>query len=174
MKAFSALGIDFPTLVAFIINFIVLFVVLRLLLWKPILKNLDARRERIAESLRTAENVRQQASESQRVVQEQLEQARREGQQLIAQAQQAGSRIQEEARASAAQQQETMLARARNEIQLERDTAIGELRREFADLTIAAAEKVIGQSLDRQSHQRLIDQVLAESSFTSAGNGRGG
>ena len=171
-KAFSALGIDLPTLVAFIINFIVLFVVLRLLLWKPILKNLDARRERIAESLRTAERVQQQATEGQRVVQEQLDQARREGQQLIAQAQQAGARIQEEARASAAQQQETMLARARNEIQLERDTAIGELRREFADLTIAAAEKVIGQSLDRQSHQRLIDQVLAESSV--AGNGRGG
>ena len=43
-----------------------------------------------------------------------------------------------------------MLERARGEIQLERDTAIAELRKEFADLTIAAAEKVIGQSLDRR------------------------
>jgi F-type H+-transporting ATPase subunit b len=171
VQAFSALGIDFPTLVAFIINFLILYALLRLVLWKPIMKNLDARRQRIAESLQAAESVRQQASDSQRVVQEQIEQARREGQQLIAQAQQAGARIQEEARTSAARQQETMLARARNEIQLERDTAIGELRREFADLTIAAAEKVIGQSLDRQSHRRLIDQVLAESSF--AGNGTG-
>ena len=42
---------------------------------------------------------------------------------------------------------------------------IAELRREFADLTIAAAEKVIGQSLDRAAHQRLIEQALAESSF---------
>ena len=58
-----------------------------------------------------------------------------------------------------------MLERARSEIALERDQAIAELRREFADLTIAAAEKVIGQSLDRNAHQRLIEQALAESSF---------
>ena len=58
-----------------------------------------------------------------------------------------------------------MLERARNEIQLERDAAIDSLRREFADLTISAAEKVIGQSLDRTAHQRLIEQALSESSF---------
>ena len=57
------------------------------------------------------------------------------------------------------------LARARNEIQLERDSAIADLRKEFADLTIAAAEKVINQSLDRNAHRRLIDEALAESSF---------
>jgi F0F1-type ATP synthase membrane subunit b/b' len=48
---------------------------------------------------------------------------------------------------------------------LERDGAIAALRREFGDLTIAAAEQVIGQSLDKASHQRLIDQVLADSSL---------
>jgi len=58
-----------------------------------------------------------------------------------------------------------MLGRARNEIQLERDQAIAELRKEFADLTIAAAEKVINESLDRNQHRRLIDEALAQSSF---------
>ena len=58
-----------------------------------------------------------------------------------------------------------LLERARNEIQLERDQAVAVLRSEFADLTVSAAEKVIGQSLDRQAHQRLIDEVLAESTF---------
>jgi F-type H+-transporting ATPase subunit b len=58
-----------------------------------------------------------------------------------------------------------MLERARSEIQLERDSAISELRKEFADLTISAAEKVIGQSLDRSAHQRLIDRAIAESTF---------
>jgi F0F1-type ATP synthase membrane subunit b/b' len=55
--------------------------------------------------------------------------------------------------------------RARAEIQLERDNAITELRREFADLTITAAEKVVGQAIDRTTHQRLIDETLAESAF---------
>src|SRR5581483_2161903 len=74
-------------------------------------------------------------------------------------------RLQEEGRAAAQQQADAILERARNEIALERDGAIAELRREFADLTISAAEKVIGQSLDRQAHQRLIEQALSESSF---------
>jgi F-type H+-transporting ATPase subunit b len=167
-KAVSALGINLPTLVAFLVNFTVLYILLRLTLFGPIMKNLDQRRNRIAESLQTAENVQRQAAESQRTVQEQLDQARREGQQLIAQAQQASARVQEEGRVAAQHEQEQILARARIEIQLERDAAIGELRREFADLTISAAEKVIGQSLDRQSHERLINQVLAESSFSSS------
>ena len=55
--------------------------------------------------------------------------------------------------------------RARGVIQQERDSAISELRSEFADLTIAAAEKIIGQALDPTAHRRLIDQALSESSF---------
>jgi F-type H+-transporting ATPase subunit b len=53
---------------------------------------------------------------------------------------------------------------------LERDEAIAEIRRQFADLTISAAEKVIGQSLDKKAHERLIDEVLAESSFKKDGS----
>jgi F-type H+-transporting ATPase subunit b len=52
--------------------------------------------------------------------------------------------------------------RARSDIQRERDEAIGELRREFADLTIMAAEKVIDRSLDKKAHRELIDEVLKE------------
>ena len=48
---------------------------------------------------------------------------------------------------------------------MERDEAIAQIRREFADLTIAAAEKVIGQSLDKKAHERLIEEVLTQSSF---------
>jgi len=169
-KAISALGINLPTLVAFIVNFTILFLLLRAFLFGPVMKNLDERRRRIAASLQTAEDVQRQAAENQQAVQAQLDQARHDGQELILQAQQVAARLQAEGRASAQQQQEAMLARARTEIQLERDTAVGELRREFADLTIAAAEKVIGQSLDRQSHERLIQQVLADSAFSGHGN----
>jgi F-type H+-transporting ATPase subunit b len=168
-KAISALGINLPTLAAFVVNFTILFLLLRAFLFGPVMKNLDERRRRIATSLQTAEEVQRQAAENQRAVQEQLDQARRDGQQLIAQAQQAAARLQGEGRAAAQQQQEAMLERARTEIQLERDTAVAELRREFAELTIAAAEKVIGQSLDRQAHERLIQQVLADSVFSGSG-----
>lgn len=159
------LGINLPVLLFQLVNFAFLMLVLRLLVYKPVLKMLDERRERIREGLSAADRGREQAAEAERTAQEQIEAARREGQQIVQNAQQIAQRLQEEGRQQAQQQTEVMLERARNEIQLERDGAITELRKEFASLTIAAAEKVIGQSLDRNAHQRLIEQALAESTF---------
>jgi F-type H+-transporting ATPase subunit b len=163
------LGINVPVLIFQLVNFAFLLLVLKLFVYKPILKMLDERRERIREGLNAADRGREQAAEAERQAQEQIESARREGQTIIQNAQQVSQRLQEEGRQQAQQQAEAILERARSEIQLERDTAIAELRREFADLTISAAEKVIGQSLDRSAHQRLIEQALAESSFRETG-----
>jgi F-type H+-transporting ATPase subunit b len=126
---------------------------------------LDERRERIAESLSAADQAKAQVAESERQVQEQVEASRREAQALIGQAQEIAARIQADARTQAQADAEATLVRARSEIQLERDTAIADLRKEFADLTISAAEKVINQSLDRGQHRRLIEEALADSSF---------
>ncbi|KKK63654.1 hypothetical protein LCGC14_2992130, partial [marine sediment metagenome] len=70
--------------------------------------------------------------------------------------------LQDEARQAARRDAEALLERARSEIQLERDAAIADLRREFADLTVTAAERVIRRSLDRKAHRELIEEVLAE------------
>jgi len=161
----SQLGLNVPVLVAQLINFFVLLILLRLFLYRPILEMLDRRSQRIREGLAAAEQSKEQAAEAEQEVARQLDEARRQGQTLVSQAQETSTRIQEEARNQARREAEQLLERARNEIQLERDQAIAELRKEFADLTVRAAEKVISQSLDRQAHQRLIDEVLAESSF---------
>ena len=163
------LGINLPVLLFQVVNFGFLLFVLQRFVYKPILKILDERRERIREGLNAADRGREQAAEAERQALEQIEAARREGQTIVQNAQQIAQRLQEEGRQQAQQQAEVLLERARGEIQLERDNAIAELRREFADLTITAAEKVIGQSLDRNAHQRLIEQALAESSFRETG-----
>ena len=163
--AITDIGINLPVLVAQTVNFVVLLTILRLFVYKPVLNMLDQRRARIEEGLNAAQRGQESAAEAEKTAQAELETARREGQNIVQNAQQVSQRIQEEGRAAAAQQTEVMLERARSEIALERDQAIAELRREFADLTIAAAEKIIGQSLDRNAHQRLIEQALAESSF---------
>lgn len=161
----GSLGINLPVLIAQLVNFTILFIFLRAVAWGPLMKMLDQRRERIAESLQAADQAKAQVAESERQVHEQVEASRRDAQQLIAQAQDIAARIQADARSTAQADAEATLARARNEIQLERDTAIADLRKEFADLTIAAAEKVINQSLDRSQHRRLIEEALAGSSF---------
>ncbi|WP_322795772.1 F0F1 ATP synthase subunit B [Tepidiforma sp.] len=165
-EAFSALGISLPQLIAQFVNFAVLLVILRLTLYRPVLKMLDERRQRIAEGLNAAEIARQEAASAQANIQAQLDAARKEGQEIVANAQAIATRIETESREQAAREREAALERARNEIQLERDRAIAELRREFAAITVAAAEKVINQSLDPQAHQRVIDETLAESRFS--------
>ena len=159
------LGVNIPTLIGQILSFTVLLLLLRAFLYKPVLAILDERRRKIEEGLAAAEQGRERELEASKAAQEQLDAARREGQAIVQQAQQVSQRIQEEARTSAQTQADALLERARSEIQLERDNAISELRREFADLTITAAEKVVGQALDRSAHQRLINEALSESSF---------
>ncbi len=159
------LGINIPLLVAQVINFFIVLLALRIFLYRPILNMLDRRAQRVREGLEAADQSKEQAAQAEQQVAQQLEEARQQGQTLVVQAQETASRIQEEAHGQARRESEVLLERARNEIQLERDQAIAELRKEFADLTVSAAEKVIGQSLDRQAHQRLIDEALAESTF---------
>jgi len=161
----GSLGINLPVLIAQLVNFTILLVILRLVAWGPLLRMMDSRAQRIREGLEAAEQSKEQAAKAEQDVSQQLTQARQQGQALVAQAQESAKRIEEEARVQARREAENLLERARSEIQLERDQAIAELRREFGDLTVRAAEKVINQSLDRQAHQRLIDEVLAESAF---------
>lgn len=165
-KAVEALGLNLPQLIAQVVNFFVLLVILRLVAYKPILKMLDERKQKIAEGLSAAEIARAEAASAQANIQAQLDTARREGQEIVANAQNIATRIQADAREQSAKDREASIERARVEIQQERDRAIADLRGEFADITVRAAEKVINQSLDRQAHQRVIDETLAESNFS--------
>ena len=156
------LGVNLWLLIAYLVNFIILLGILRLFAYKPLLRVLDQRAERIRESLAAADRVREEAATSQAAIQEQLNEARREGQRLLDQAREASDRYREEEMARARQEAEAFVARARSDIQRERDAAIEEVRSNFGDLAITAAEQVIRRSLDRQVHQELIDQVLEE------------
>ena len=157
------LGLNLPGLIVQFVNFgILLFILWRFVL-PPVQRMLDERRRRIEESLEAAERMRTQATETERMLEEQRAEGRREAQQIIGQAQEIARRIESDARSQAQADAEALIIRARTEIQLERDSAIAQLRREFADVTVSAAEKVINQSLDRQAHRRLIDDVLASS-----------
>ena len=158
----EALGINLPGFLSQIISFlIVLFIVSR---FTPrILNALDERARKIQEGLEAAERSRQEAQQAQANMQVQLESALKEGQAIIEQASKAAEQVRQEILAEAHKDSEAMLARARAEFQLERDKALQELRSQFADLTIVAAEKVINESLDKDRHERLIQNVLEES-----------
>jgi len=150
-------------LLAQIINFGILFGLLYLVAYKPIMSKLDERSRRIKESMEQTELIKRQAEHAEEEVKKQLETAGKEGMEIMARAMHAGEEMRQKAQQEAKQDAETIITRARAEIQQERDRAIDELRKEFADLTIMAAEKVIDKSLDKQAHRELIDKVLEES-----------
>lgn len=159
----EGIGINLPLLVAFVINFVILFGLLSIVLYKPVLKMLDERQAKIKESLEQAEQIKEEVARSDEQIKANLKAAHKEGQALIAQAAQIGERLTEEAKEKARQEAESLIAKAHAEIGRERDKAIDELRKEFVDIAILAAEKVINETLDREKHRKLIDEVLDDS-----------
>ena len=164
MGALAELGINLPTLVAQIVNFVILLVILYLVAYKPIMRMLDERSRRVKESMDQAEALKEQTASAEEEIKKQFEAAGKEVQERVTRAVRSGEEVKQKAKEEAKQEAEVLIARARSDIRRERDEAIGELRKEFADLTIMAAEKVIDRSLDKKAHRQLIDKVLEESS----------
>ncbi len=169
MGGLSSLGINLPTLIAQIVNFAILLGLLYLVAYKPIMRMLDERSRKVKEGVEQAEAMKEKAARAEEEIKKQLEAASREGQERIARAGRIGEELKQKTQQEARQEAEALIARARSEIQRERDEAIGELRKEFADLTILAAGKVIDRSLDKEAHRQLIDKVLDESSTLKKG-----
>ena len=163
MEGLADLGINLPTFLAQIVNFVILFVLLYLLAYKPILRMLDERSKKVEESMKQTEYIKEQVAHAEEESKKRIEAAGKEGQEVIARAVRNGEDVRQKAQQDAQKDAETLIARAKTEIQRERDDAIGELRREFADLTILAAEKVIQKSLDKEAHRQLIDKTLEQS-----------
>jgi len=169
----EGLGISLPTLLAQIVNFLILLAIIYFFGYRNLLKKmLDERSQKIKDSLEQAEKVKAEAARAEEDFKRRLEASGKEGQEVIARAIRSGEEARQRAQAEAKQEAQGLIERARGEIQRERDEAIGELRQEFADLTIVAAEKVIEKSLDKQAHQQIIEKVLEESAtLKPKGNG---
>jgi F-type H+-transporting ATPase subunit b len=163
MGGFASLGINPSLLFVFVINFIILFFLLRIFLYKPVLKMLDERAKRTKEGMELAEATRKEYEEAKAEVQKQIEKGRQEGQAIIVQAMQVGERLKEESRQEATKQAQVIIDRARAELEAERDKIVEALRREFVNISIAAAEKVIKETLDKERHRKLIEETLRES-----------
>jgi len=163
MGGFASLGINLPLLVAFVINFIVLFVLLRLFLYKPVMKMLDERAKRTKDAMELAEATKNEFEQAKVEVQKQIEKGRQEAQAILTQAMQVGERLKEDSRQEAQKQAQAIVDRTRAELEAERDKIVGDLRREFVDISISAAEKVIKETLDKEKHRKLIEETLRES-----------
>jgi len=156
------LGLNWQGLLVQLINFMLLLLILRSVAYKPILRVLDERSERIRESVERAEQVKVRAAQAEEEFAARLQEARRQGQEIVTRANQVAERIHQESEERAKRDAEEFLVKARAEIERDRQKAAADLRSEVADLALLAASRVVGSTLDPKQHYRLVEEALAE------------
>src|SRR5215210_5461770 len=167
-----SLGLMIWTLLAFGIT----LYLLNKLAYPRIAQALDRRRVAVEESINAAQRAKQEADELLTEYRARLREAREQADDIVARARKAAENLADETKAQASKQREELLAGARRDIEHETRRALDELRKEVADLTVTATEKITRKSLSEDDHRRLIEEALAEVDFEklagTEGNGR--
>jgi F-type H+-transporting ATPase subunit b len=142
-------------------NFVVFLVLLYVFALKPVARMLEDRRSRIEQGLKDAEQARtdRENAEAERVAS--LAEARKEANDILSRAQKVAQESRETDIAATKQELERLRERAAEEIEAEKQRAITELRGEVADLALAAAGRVVGESMNDERQRRLVGEFLA-------------
>ncbi len=155
------LGLNLGTLIFQILNFAIICILLYAWAYKPILKMLDNRKQKIAQGLEDARvagearaNAEQDAAKILADAQGKANQIMRES---TGRAEAAAIEIRATAGAEVTKEREAALA----EVEVERDRMLGDLRSQIAALAIAAAQKLVGESLDEQRQHALINEFFS-------------
>ena len=160
----DALGIEWPLLLAQVVNFLMLLVLLRMFLYKPVLNMLNARKERIAQSMKDAERVSAAAREAEQEKAKVLEQARREAQEIRVQATRDAEKIAQDVRSRADLEATEIRMKAQADAAKQAELALADANKQIADLAMMATEKLLGRELaNKAEQQRFVADFLAES-----------
>jgi F-type H+-transporting ATPase subunit b len=159
------LGLMIWTLVVFGLSMIVL----ARAAFPRIAEALDKRQRAIEDSIETSERIRREAGELLDEYRQRLAEARGQADEIVARARRSGERHESEAVAEAKAKREEMMEQTRRDIEVETRRAIQEIRKEVADLTVAATEKVTRKSLNEDDQKRLVEEALGELDFSSLG-----
>jgi len=158
-----ALGLMIWTLLAFGLT---LFVLSRIALPR-IGEALEKRANAIRDSIDAAEKQRADADKLLAEYRDRLKEAREQADDIVARARKAAEAAETEAVASGREKREELVAAARRDIELETKRSLDRIRKEVADLTVLATEKVTRKTLDADDHKRLIDDALKEVDFSA-------
>jgi len=157
----EALGLNLGYLLVQILNFAIIFVVLRTWVYKPILNVLEKRTQKInqgMEDARKAEEARKNAeSEADKILGEARSKANEIIRQAAEKADQAAEDIKAEAKTKAKETQQEALSNAEEE----RNRILADVRGQVAALAIAAAQKLIGETLDEKRQKKLVDEFFS-------------
>src|SRR2546422_2780126 len=155
-----------------IIQFLLLFYLLRRFLWGPVLRTLQDRAARIREGLAAAEAAHAERERIQEEVERLLTDARRQAAALADQMARAAEAAAADLRAQAGVEAERIRQRARADAQQLHDQALAQLRAEVAGMVVLAASRVLGREVNADQHRALIERSLDEAGAQLTGGER--
>ncbi len=157
-----ALVVDPWWILVSIVQFLVLFFLLRRFLWGPITQTLDARAQRIKEGLEAADAAKREREQMTAEVERLLGEARREANAIAERATKAAEAAAADIRTEARAEADRIRERARADSQQLHDQALAQLRGEVAGLAVLAASRILGKEVDVSTHWSLIERSLDE------------
>lgn len=160
MDILQTFGIKPILLSAQVVNFLVLLFLLNKFLYKPILKVLDTRRQKITDSLKNAAEIELQLQKTEEDRLKQLAQATKEGKDIIEDAKTSAANIISQAHQKAAADIEMLAVKAKSEMASEREKLHQEIRAELADIVEISLRKVTTQSLNDKVQKEIIQKAI--------------
>ena len=161
-QGLERIGVHLPSLLAYIINFAILLVLLYLVAYRPFLRRLAERTGRIQQGLADAEAAARLREEAMRERESALSVAREEARQIVEAAAVRAQHEVEQGRLKGQEEAALYLQRMRQRMDTERQQALDEVGRTCRDLVFLAAEKALGQVIDRRVHGETVEAALRE------------
>jgi F-type H+-transporting ATPase subunit b len=149
------------TLVFNLVNFGLLLLLLRWLLFKPAIAYLDRRREAIAARMTAAKTAEENAAKLAATREDELVEARERAARMLDETRQRADEAIEEAKGRAKREADRIIEDARLQMEQERDKKLADLKAAYAEIAVLGAEKVLDREIRVDDHRRLLDQLLA-------------
>jgi F-type H+-transporting ATPase subunit b len=128
---------------------------------------LEKRANAIRENIEASEKQREEADKLLAEYRQRLREAREQAEDIVVRARKASEAAVAEAQSEGKARREELVAAARKDIETETRRSLEQIRKEVADLTVLATEKVTRKSLDDDDHKRLIEEALGEVDFSA-------
>lgn len=156
------LGINFGFMLSQFIHFILLFTLLTIFLWRPMTNMLDARAAKIEKGLEDAAKAANALKNAESEAEKVLANARAEANKIIEEARSRGDEVAKAIETEARNNAEKIRAEGRAQIEAERNVELSALRGQVANISIAVAQRLIGQALDEKRQKDLINDFFSK------------
>ena len=162
MGNLDLISVNIPHIIITIINLLILFLLIKKYLFKPVQRILDARKAEVDKIYADAAEAKQAADKDKKLYSEKMENADAQADALLRSAAQKAQAHSELVLAEASDKVSAMIKKAEADIAQERKKAVNDIKDEISDLSVSIAGKVIGREISADDHRALIDGFIEE------------